>query len=53
MIEEISTDKIFTSVIHKVSKWASDHDQCTDIHAGCKNGGEKKKKKPICYNKFC
>lgn len=51
MIEEISMDKIFTSAIHKVSKWPSD--QCMDIHAGCKNGGEKKKKKQISYNKFC
>lgn len=50
MIKEIIMDKIFTSVVHKGCKRPDD--QCTDVHAGYRNGGEKKKKKTIRNNKF-
>lgn len=50
MIKEIFMDKIFTSVVHNGCK--RPNDRCTDVHAGCRNGGEKKEKKTIRNNKF-
>lgn len=51
MIKEILMDKILPVWCTKVVK-APMIDQCTDVHAGCRIGGEKKQKKRIKNNKF-